>query len=46
MPAVTVWGKGSAVTDAYAGGQVASGGRVGLGDKDFMKRPSNHQLHG
>lgn len=42
MPAVTVWGKGNAVTDAYAGGQVASGGRVGfLGDKDFMETPFN-----
>jgi len=42
MPAVTVWGKGSTVTDAYAGGQVASGGRVGfLGDKDFMETPFN-----
>lgn len=42
MPAVTVWGKGTAVTDAYAGGQVASGGRVGfLGDKDFMETPFN-----
>ncbi|WP_035824096.1 TonB-dependent receptor [Janthinobacterium sp. RA13] len=42
MPAVTVWGKGNAVTDAYAGGQVASGGRVGfLGDKNFMETPFN-----
>ncbi|PHV27418.1 TonB-dependent siderophore receptor [Janthinobacterium sp. BJB426] len=42
MPAVTVWGKGNTVTDAYAGGQVASGGRVGfLGDKDFMETPFN-----
>ncbi|MDN2703771.1 TonB-dependent receptor [Janthinobacterium sp. SUN100] len=42
MPAVTVWGKGNSVTDAYAGGQVASGGRVGfLGDKDFMETPFN-----
>ena len=42
MPAVTVWGKGNAVTDAYVGGQVASGGRVGfLGDKDFMETPFN-----
>ena len=42
MPAVTVWGKGAAVTEAYAGGQVASGGRVGLlGDKDFMETPFN-----
>ena len=42
MPAVTVWGTGNTVTDAYAGGQVASGGRVGfLGDKDFMETPFN-----
>ena len=42
LPAVTVWGKGNTVTDAYAGGQVASGGRVGfLGDKDFMETPFN-----
>ena len=42
MPAVTVWSKGNAVTDAYVGGQVASGGRVGfLGDKDFMETPFN-----
>ncbi|KAB8059728.1 TonB-dependent siderophore receptor [Janthinobacterium sp. FT14W] len=42
MPAVTVWGKGNAVTEAYVGGQVASGGRVGfLGDKDFMETPFN-----
>ncbi|MBE3027401.1 TonB-dependent receptor [Janthinobacterium sp. GW458P] len=42
MPAVTVWGKGNTVTEVYAGGQVAAGGRVGfLGDKDFMETPFN-----
>ncbi|MEG2030292.1 MAG: TonB-dependent receptor [Janthinobacterium sp.] len=42
MPAVTVWGKGNTVTEAYAGGQVAAGARVGfLGDKDFMETPFN-----
>ncbi|MES2007683.1 MAG: TonB-dependent receptor [Pseudomonadota bacterium] len=38
LPAVTV--QASSAIDAYAGGQVASGSRVGLlGDKDFMETP-------
>lgn len=41
MPTVTVQGAGlGALPEAYAGGQVATGGRVGmLGDKDFMETP-------
>lgn len=40
LPAVTVSGQVEASTAPYAGGQVASGGRVGmLGDKDFMETP-------
>ncbi|WP_256080230.1 TonB-dependent siderophore receptor [Massilia sp. YIM B04103] len=40
MATVTVQGQAISNTDAYAGGQVASGGRVGLlGDKDFMETP-------
>jgi len=40
LPAVTVTGRAATVTAPYAGGQVATGGRVGLlGDKDFMETP-------
>ncbi|MFY1983890.1 TonB-dependent receptor [Achromobacter xylosoxidans] len=39
LQAVTVHGQGETV-QPYAGGQVATGGRVGmLGDKDFMETP-------
>lgn len=42
LPMVTVRGERAAVTDSYSGGQVASGGRVGmLGDKGFMETPFN-----
>lgn len=38
LPAVTV--KGDTTVPSYAGGQVATGGRMGfLGDKDFMETP-------
>ncbi|MEG0786950.1 MAG: TonB-dependent siderophore receptor [Comamonas sp.] len=40
LPAVTVREQSQNVTAPYAGGQVATGGRVGLlGDKDFMETP-------
>lgn len=40
VPIVTVTGEAPGAITAYAGGQVASGGRVGfLGDKDFMETP-------
>ncbi|WZH75954.1 TonB-dependent siderophore receptor [Alcaligenes sp. SDU_A2] len=40
LSSVTVQGRTEAVLPAYAGGQVATGGRVGLlGDKDFMETP-------
>lgn len=40
LQAVTVREKAPSATDAYTGGQVASGGRVGLlGDKGFMETP-------
>jgi iron complex outermembrane receptor protein len=40
MPAVTVRAQAPSATEAYAGGQVASGSRMGLlGDKDFMDTP-------
>lgn len=40
LPSITVLGKGGEVTDAYAGGQVAAGGRLGLlGNKGFMDTP-------
>ncbi|MFT3804426.1 MAG: TonB-dependent siderophore receptor [Burkholderiaceae bacterium] len=40
LPAVTVHGESVSATAPYAGGQVASGGRVGLlGEKDFMETP-------
>lgn len=40
LPQVTVQEKVAPVTAPYAGGQVNSGGRVGLlGDKDFMETP-------
>ncbi len=40
LPAVTVSGRVATATSAYAGGQIASGSRVGLlGDKDFMETP-------
>lgn len=42
LPQVTVQEKVAPVTAPYAGGQVNSGGRVGLlGDKDFMETPFN-----
>ena len=42
LPQVTVQEKMAPVTAPYAGGQVNSGGRVGLlGDKDFMDTPFN-----
>ncbi|MBS3018118.1 Ferric-anguibactin receptor FatA [Comamonas sp. PE63] len=42
LPQVTVQEKIAPVTAPYAGGQVNSGGRVGLlGDKDFMETPFN-----
>lgn len=42
LPSVTVRDKANAVTAPYAGGQVTTGGRVGLlGDKDFMETPFN-----
>ncbi|MGO3356046.1 MAG: TonB-dependent receptor [Oceanisphaera sp.] len=42
LPMVTVRGERAAVTDSYSGGQIASGGRVGmLGDKGFMETPFN-----
>lgn len=42
LPAISVHRADTAVTDAYAGGQIASGGRVGLlGDKGFMETPFN-----
>lgn len=40
LPSITVLGQGSEDTDAYAGGQVAAGGRLGLlGNKGFMDTP-------
>jgi iron complex outermembrane receptor protein len=40
LPAVTVSDQTPGPTAPYAGGQVSSGGRVGLlGDKDFMETP-------
>lgn len=40
LPSITVQEQRAAATDTYAGGQVATGGRVGLlGDKDFMDTP-------
>ena len=40
LPAVTVSGQNSGAATPYAGGQTATGGRVGLlGDKDFMETP-------
>ena len=40
VPVVTVTGEAPGTIAPYAGGQVASGGRVGfLGDKDFMETP-------
>lgn len=40
VPVVTVTGEAPGAIAPYAGGQVASGGRVGfLGDKDFMETP-------
>ncbi|MBB5610930.1 MULTISPECIES: TonB-dependent receptor [unclassified Janthinobacterium] len=42
MPGVTVQAQQGGATQAYAGGHVASGGRVGLlGSKDFMETPFN-----
>ncbi|MDR3003466.1 MAG: TonB-dependent siderophore receptor [Acidovorax sp.] len=42
LPQVTVKEQAAGPTSAYAGGQVTSGGRVGLlGDKDFMETPFN-----
>lgn len=42
LPQVTVQEKPASVTAPYAGGQVNSGGRVGLlGEKDFMETPFN-----
>src|SRR5471032_1798848 len=42
MPGVTVQAQQGGATQAYAGGHVASGGRVGLlGNKDFMETPFN-----
>jgi len=42
LPQVTVQENVASVTAPYAGGQVSSGGRVGLlGDKDFMDTPFN-----
>lgn len=40
LPAVTVSGEAAKPTAPYAGGQVSTGGRVGLlGDRDFMETP-------
>ena len=40
LPAVLVRGRATSATDAYPGGQVAAGSRVGLlGNKDFMETP-------
>lgn len=40
VPVVTVTGEAPGATTAYAGGQVATGARMGfLGDKDFMETP-------
>lgn len=40
LPVVTVEAQSQGVAVPYAGGQVATGGRVGLlGDKDFMETP-------
>lgn len=40
LPALNVTGRAGEATAPYAGGQVATGGRVGfLGDKDFMETP-------
>ncbi|MDT1847314.1 Plug domain-containing protein, partial [Acinetobacter baumannii] len=40
VPIVTVTGEAPGGIAPYAGGQVASGGRVGfLGDRDFMETP-------
>ncbi len=42
LPQVTVQEKSAPVAAPYAGGQVTTGGRVGLlGDKDFMETPFN-----
>jgi len=42
LPVVTVREQAGPVAVPYAGGQVSSGGRVGLlGDKDFMETPFN-----
>lgn len=42
LPMVTVQGQAEGVVQAYPGGQVTTGGRVGLlGDKDFMETPFN-----
>ena len=42
MPAVTVRAQAQQAPEAYAGGQVSTGGRMGLlGDKDFMETPFN-----
>ncbi|MFZ4875545.1 TonB-dependent siderophore receptor [Janthinobacterium sp. Mn2066] len=42
MPGVTVQAQQGGATQAYAGGHVATGGRVGLlGSKDFMETPFN-----
>jgi iron complex outermembrane receptor protein len=42
LPAVTVRAQAQQAPEAYAGGQVSTGGRMGLlGDKDFMETPFN-----
>lgn len=42
LPTITVQGQSEGVVQAYPGGQVTTGGRVGfLGDKDFMETPFN-----
>lgn len=42
LPVVTVREQAGPVAVPYAGGQVSSGGRIGLlGDKDFMETPFN-----
>ncbi|WHQ45314.1 TonB-dependent receptor [Alcaligenes faecalis] len=42
LPSVTVKGQRDKTVESYAGGQVATGGRVGLlGTKDFMETPFN-----
>jgi len=42
LPSVTVKGQRDKIVESYAGGQVATGGRVGLlGTKDFMETPFN-----